>query len=897
MSEIKLTINGQLIAANPEETILDVAKREGIYIPTLCHDARLKPYGACRLCLVEVEGAKGFLLACATKITNGMVINTDTVTLHEIRKTIIELLLSDHPMDCLVCESAGRCELQDVAYNLGIDLKEARFKGGKHVYTIEDFNPLIERDPNKCILCGRCVRICAEVQQNFVYDFINRGFESIVTTPYDRSLTETPCEFCGQCISTCPTSALIERRSKYRGRVWETKKVKTICPYCGCGCQIELCVRNNEVVRVSTEVGSGLNEGNLCVKGCFGYEFINHPDRLTSPLIKKNGELKKVSWQEAINLIATKLSETKKKFGADSISVIASAKCTNEENYLLQKFTRAVIGTNNIDHCARLCHAPTVAGLSAAFGSGAMTNSIADIAQAKVILVIGSNTTEAHPIIALQVKKAISENGAKLIVIDPREIGLVDYAHLWLAQRPGTDVAVLNGLMNVILTEGLEDKDFIKMRTEGFEELQSVVSKYTPEFVEKISGVPAEKIKEAARIYAQAGRATILYTMGLTQHTTGTNNVFAIANLAMLTGNIGQPGTGVNPLRGQNNVQGACDIGALPGCVSGYQNVCDLGVIEKCKDIWGTKLPENPGLSLTEMIDAALSSKVKAMYIVGENPILSNPDISHVKEALEKLDFLIVQDIFLTETAELADVVLPAASFAEKDGTFTNTERRVQRIRKAIEPIGDSKPDWQIICELSKVMGYEMNYSFPSEIFDEISQITPTYKGITFDRVNLHGVQWPCPEPNHPGTPILHKEKFTRGLGKFHAVEFKESAELPDEEYPFILTTGRYLFQYHTGTMTRRSGGIEEICHEARAEINTEDAKKLDIKDSDWVELATRRGKVKMKACVTNKIKPGIIFAPFHFKESPVNLLTNPTLDPVSKIPELKVCAAKLEKA
>ncbi|MDP3012811.1 MAG: formate dehydrogenase subunit alpha, partial [Candidatus Subteraquimicrobiales bacterium] len=774
--------------ANPEETILDVAKREGIYIPTLCHDARLKPYGACRLCLVEMEGAKGFLLACATTVTNGMVINTDTVTLHEIRKTIIELLLSDHPMDCLVCESAGRCELQDVAYNLGIDLKVARFEGGKHVYAIEDFNPLIERDPNKCILCGRCVRICAEVQQNFVYDFINRGFESIVTTPYDRSLTETPCEFCGQCISTCPTSALIERRSKYRGRVWETKKVKTICPYCGCGCQIELYVRNNEVVRVSTEVGSGLNEGNLCVKGRFGYEFINYPDRLTSPLIKKNGKFKKVSWEEAINLIATKLSETKEKFGADSISVIASAKCTNEENYLLQKFTRAVIGTNNIDHCARLCHAPTVAGLSAAFGSGAMTNSIADIAQAKVILVIGSNTTEAHPIIALQVKKAISENDAKLIVIDPRKIGLVDYTYLWLAQRPGTDVAVLNGLMNVILTEGLEDKDFIKTRTEGFEELQSVVSKYTPEFVEKISGVPAEKIKEAARIYAQAERATVLYTMGLTQHTTGTNNVFAIANLAMLTGNIGQPGTGVNPLRGQNNVQGACDMGALPGCVSGYQNVCDLGVIEKCKDIWGTKLPENPGLSLTEMIDAALSSKVKAMYIVGENPILSNPDISHVKEALEKLDFLIVQDIFLTETAELADVVLPAASFAEKDGTFTNTERRVQRIRKAIEPIGDSKPDWQIICELSKAMGYEMNYSFPSEIFDEISQITPTYKGITFDRVNLHGVQWPCPEPNHPGTPILHKERFTRGLGKFHAVEFKESAELPDEEYPFILT-------------------------------------------------------------------------------------------------------------
>jgi len=513
-----------------------------------------------------------------------------------------------------------------------------------------------------------------------------------------------------------------------------------------------------------------------------------------------------------------------------------------------------------------------------------------------VILVIGSNTTENHPIVALEMKRAVSDFEVKLIVIDPREIRLTEYADMWLSQKPGTDVAVLNGLMNVIIEEGLEDKDFIDKRTEDYKELKKTVSKYTPEEVENISGIPADSLREAARLFASAEKGAIFYSMGITQHTTGTDNVLSVANLAMLTGNIGRPGTGVNPLRGQNNVQGACDMGALPGCVSGYQNICDLGIIKKCKDVWGVKLPEKPGLVATEMMDAVLRGEVKAMYVMGENPMLSDPDLNHVKEAFKKLDFLVVQDVFLTETAEFADVVLPGVTFAEKDGTFTNTERRVQRVRRAIAPVGNSRPDWLIISNLAKAMGYDMNYAAVGEITNEIASITPTYGGIIFERVSEESVQWPCPDATHQGTPILHTAKFTRGLGKFHAVEYKAPAEQPDKDYPFILITGRLLYHFHTGTMTRRSMGLNEVCKEARVEINFVDAKKLKIKDNDWVELSSRRGKVKVKARITSHIPKGTIFVPFHFKESPINMLTNPALDPVSKIPEFKVCAVRIDK-
>ncbi|MFW6149787.1 MAG: formate dehydrogenase subunit alpha, partial [Atribacterota bacterium] len=545
---------------------------------------------------------------------------------------------------------------------------------------------------------------------------------------------------------------------------------------------------------------------------------------------------------------------------------------------------------------ARLCHSATVAGLAQSFGSGAMTNSIKEIANASAIYLTGSNTTENHPIIALEIKKAVTKNGAKLIVADPREIELAKYATIWLRQRPGTDVALFNGLMNVIISEGLEDKAFIKERTEDYEKLKEVVLKYKPEIVEKITGVAAEDIRKAARIYAQSDSTSLIYSMGITQHTTGTDNVLSTANIAMLTGNVGKESTGVNPLRGQSNVQGACDLGALPNVYSGYQKVIDPQINEKFSKAWGVSLSDKVGLTVVEILNAAYEGKVKGIFIMAENPAMSDPDLNHAREALKKTDFLVVSDMFMTETAELANVVLPGVSFAEKDGTITNTERRVQRIRKAIEPIGEARPEWQMISDLAQEMGYQMSYNHPSEIMEEIASLTPIYGGMFYPRLDEEGLQWPCPDANHPGTKFLHKGNFARGKGKFFAVEFKEAAELPDEEYPLILTTGRVLYHFHTGTVTRRSKGLREIYPEALVEISPKDAQELNIEDGEKIEVASRRGKIQAKTKVTEKSDQGVVFMSFHFHEAAANLLTNAALDPVAKIPEYKICAVKVKK-
>ncbi len=674
--------------------------------------------------------------------------------------------------------------------------------------------------------------------------------------------------------------------------------ILTTCPFCGCGCNFYLVVADGKLVGVEPCLADRISEGRLCIKGLHAYEFVNHKDRLTTPLIRKNGELIEASWDEALDAVVRELTKIKQASSADAIGVLSSAKCTNEENYLFMKLARAVIGTNNVDHCARLCHASTVAGLAAAFGSGAMTNSIPEVADAKCILITGSNTIEQHPLIGSRVLKA-KERGAVLIVVDPRETPLSAQADFFLRQKPGTDVAWLNGFMNVIISEGLHDKAFIEERTEGFVELEKKVAEYTPEMVEKITGIPADKLVEAACVYAKADSAMLLYSMGITQHIRGTNNVKSTANLAMLTGNIGKPCCGVNPLRGQNNVQGACDMGALPNVYSGYQKIADATAHDKFESAWCIPLPGNPGLTVVEMVNAAEEGTLRGLYIMGENPMMSDPDINHVRKAFENLEFLVVQDIFLTETAQLADVVLPGVSFAEKDGTFTNTDRTVLRVRKAIDPVGDARQDWQIICDVAKRLGAD-NFVFdsPKEIMEEIARFTPSYGGITFERLdNGETLAWPCPDKDSAGTTYLHKGKFARGRGHFHAIEYQPTAEDVDKEYPFILTTGRTIFHFHTGSMTRRISLLNYEVPTGYIEIHPEDANNLKVSDKDKVTVKSRRGQIEIGAKVTERVPQGTVFIPFHFAECAANTLTISVLDPDSKIPVLKVCAVSVTKS
>ena len=723
-----------------------------------------------------------------------------------------------------------------------------------------------------------------------------------------RTLREAGCEFCGACVDSCPTGALADVATRELGK--PDRVVTTICPYCGVGCQLKLEVKDEKIIASKPDPDGPANHGQACVKGRYGIaEFVHHSERLTTPLIRKNGELKRASWEEALELVATKL----RRYTPDEVGVIASAKCTNEENYVMQKFARAVLGTNNIDHCARLCHAPSVAGLVQSFGSGAMTNSIDEVEDAACIFAVGANTTVSHPVIGLRIKKAV-QNGAKLIVANPMKVDLCRFADLWLRLHPGTDVALLMGMMRVIVDEGLLDSSFIEQRCQDFDVFKDSLSDFDLDFVEQITGVPSKKIAEAARLYATNRPATIIfYAMGITQHSHGTDNVLATANLAMLTGNVGKPCTGVDPLRGQNNVQGACDMGALPNVYPGYQSVADPAIREKFETAWGCSLPpalkqkfgiawscslpSSPGLSLVEILGAAHRREIKALYLVGENPALSDPDLQHVWEALTRLEFLVVQDIFLSETAKFAHVVLPAASFAEKDGTFTNTERRVQRVRKAIEPIGESKPDWWIVCQVAqRLEARGFDYNHPSEIMEEIRKLTPSYGGISCERLENGGLQWPCPSEDHPGTSILHRNIFVRGKGRFIPLKYTPPGEMPDEDYPLILSTGRSLYHFHTGTMTRKVAGLNIIEPEAAVEINPEDASRLGIAQGDKVKISSRRGEVVVKAKITDSFAPGVVFMTFHFAESAANIITNPKLDPVSKIPELKVAAVKVEK-
>ena len=886
---ITLTIDGLRLTASVNSTILETALENGIYIPNLCYHPDLKPIGVCRLCMVEVKG-RGITTACNTQVEEGLEILTENPEINQIRTTAVKLLLANHPSDCLNCNKDNQCELQKIAAFVGIDHDSMKnMVRTTRILPIDHSNPFFDFDPNKCVLCGICVRTCDEIQGVFAIDYANRGYDTVISTFGNNPFIESECESCGECVIRCPVGALAIKHSQKPAR-----EVKTTCPYCGVGCNYYLGVRGNKVVSARGDRESVVNKENLCVKGRFGYEFINHSERLKIPLIKKNGEFVESTWDEALDLIVEKFSQNQK----EKFAVFSSAKCTNEENYLIQKLTRAVMGTNNIDHCARLCHSPSVAGLAQSFGSGAMTNSIDEIIHASTIFAIGTNTTSAHPVIGLRVKKAV-RNGAKLIVANPKEIDLCRFADIFLQHRPGSDVALMMGMMRIIVENKLHDTAFIENRCENFEAFKASLDNFDLNFVERTTGVPGKKITEAALVYASNKPSSILYSMGITQHSHGTDNVLATSNLALLTGNVGKPSTGVNPLRGQNNVQGACDMGALPNVYPGYQKVNDPHVKKKFEDAWNCALSDAPGLTHTEIIDAISNGEIKVLYQVGENPVISEANSKHVEEAFHTLDFFVVQDIFLTESAQFADVVLPAASYAEKDGTFTNTERRVQRVRQAIPPVGDSRTDWRIVCEIAKRMGRsDFHYDDPSQIMDEIASLTPIYAGISFERIERDGIQWPCLDQTHEGTKYLHSKRFTtnNGKGKFLPLTYKPSAEVPDNAYPLLLTTDRSLVHYHTSSMTGRVEGLKILNSHELLRINPKDASELNLVEEEEVNVISRRGEVKVKVNITDICPQGVVSLTFHFPETRTNILTSPALDPVAKIPETKVCAVKVEK-
>ena len=895
MEGIKLSIDGKSITGRTGATILQICEENGIYVPTLCHHERLPDVGACRMCLVEIQNVKDLKPSCVTLAEDGMVVTTENEEIRAVRKMNLEFLLAEHPNDCMACGSYGQCELQELVYKFGIE--KPLFEKSRFDQEIDRSSPVITIDRNKCILCGRCVRACNEVQVNNVLDFSDRGYDRKVIAGFDSPLAQSLCYSCGECVSVCPVGALTESMPRFRALPWELETKRTVCSYCGVGCTLDVKVKDNTIVKIeSPGAGVGVNEGSLCVKGRFGYDFVHSEQRVTAPLIKENGSFREASWDEALSLVAERFGSIKREHGAETLATTGSGKATNEANYLMQKFTRAVIGTNNVDFCTRMCHTPTGVGMGASFGGAGMTNSIGRVAGADTIFVVGINVTETLPILSNAIKRRASLDGANLIVVDPRKTDISKHADVHLRLRHGTDVALINGLMNVIINEGLHDRAFIDERTEGFEALRGVVAKYTPEYVEGITGVAATDIRKAALLFGKAERAATFYNMGITQHITGVNSVRSLANLVMLTGNIGKESAGLNPLPGQNNGQGAGAMGVLPNVYPGNQKVTDEEARQKFGEAWGAELPAKIGMPLPIMMQAAHAGKLKAMYVMGANPAMSLPDINYVRGGLANLDFLVVQDLFLSETAEFADVVLPAASHFEIEGTITSIERRVQRVHRAIDPIGQSRPDCDIICDISTRMGYEMEYDSPSEIMDEIASLTPAFGGISYDRLGNGGLQFPCPNKEHPGTPYLFKDKFPIGRGQFQAFENIPPNELPDEDYPFILSTGRTLYHWHTGTVSRRAKALNAIVPKGYVEIHPADAQLLGVSDGEGVRIASRRGEITIATRVSDIVPEGSVFIPFPFRESAANVLTNPELNPQTKNAALKVCAVRITK-
>ncbi|MFG5563176.1 formate dehydrogenase subunit alpha [Enterococcus faecalis] len=893
---VTLSIDNQEVTVPKGTTILEAAKTLGVEIPTLCHLKELAPDGSCRMCVVEVEGGRrgGLTTACTAHCQEDMVVSTHSEKVVDSRRFILDLLLSNHKLECFSCGKNGDCQLQQYALDYGIDATS--FTEGKRMpcHQEDTSNPFFSYDPEKCIMCRRCARVCQLRQGRDVLSIANRGFETKMMPSYGQAFDQSICESCGNCVSSCPTGALTAKDTK-EYRKWETQKIPTTCPHCGTGCQMNLLVKNNRLVGVEPLDGPA-NKNLLCVKGKFAsYKFVGSGDRLTEPLIKRNGIFEPASWEEALTLVSSKFNEIKAENGPDALAGFSCSRATNEDNYVFQKMVRAAFGTNNVDNCARVCHSASVHGLAQTLGSGAMTNPIADITEdVDMILLVGSNPEEAHPVIGAQIRQAI-QRGTQVVVVDPRKINLVKDSALHLQVQAGTNVAFANGMMHVILKEGLADRHFIEERTEGFSDLEKMVADYTPEKVAEICHIHPEDLIQAARMYAKAEKAPIIYCLGVTEHSTGTEGVMSMSNLAMLVGKVGKPGCGVNPLRGQNNVQGACDMGCMPYDFPGYQKVNNPEVIDKFEKAWHVPLNRNTGLTSTKVLPAATAGNVKGLYIFGEDPIVTDPDTGHVRQALESLDFLVVQELFMTETAAYADVVLPGISYAEKDGTFTNTERRVQRVRKAVEPRGQAREDYEIFCEVMTRMGYPCAYESAKEIMEEISAVTPSFGGINYERLEKESLQWPCRSLTDPGTPIMHVGSFARGKGLFKAIPYKQAQELPDEEYPYLMSTGRMLYHYNTRAMTGRTEGINQIANHSYIEINAVDAQALGIQEGDKVEVHSRRGKIETYAAVGNRVFPQEVFMTFHFPDGNVNEITNAVFDDIATIPEYKVCAVAIK--
>jgi formate dehydrogenase major subunit len=896
---VAVEVDGLAVAVPEGTSVLRAAAQAGVPIPKLCATDNLAAFGSCRLCLVEIDGRRGTPASCTTPVAEGMRVRTQSPQLEKLRRGVMELYISDHPLDCLTCPANGDCELQDMAGVVGLREVRYGYAGANHLDAPKDTsNPYFDFDAAKCIACSRCVRACDEVQGTFALTIAGRGFDSKVVAGAGGSFMESECVSCGACVQACPTSTLQERSVVDLGM--PTRSVVTTCAYCGVGCSFKAELRGTELVRMVPHKDGGANEGHSCVKGRFAFGYASHPDRILKPMVRERitDEWREVEWDEAIGTVARGMRTIQDRYGPAAVGAISSSRCTNEEVYTVQKMVRAAFGNNNIDTCARVCHSPTGYGLKQTFGESAGTQDFKSVARADVIVVIGANPTDGHPVFASRMKRRLRE-GARLVVVDPRRIDLVRSPHIeaehHLQLRPGTNVAVVNAMAHVAVTEGLVSLSFVRDRCEGFDEWAAFIAgpEHSPEAVEPVTGVPAADLRAAARLYATARNGAIYYGLGVTEHSQGSTMVMGMANLAMACGNIGREGVGVNPLRGQNNVQGSCDMGSFPHELPGYRHVSDDAVRGVFENLWGGPLLGEPGLRIPNMFDAAIDGSFRGLFVHGEDIAQSDPNLTHVSAALAAMELVVVQDLFLNETAKFAHVFLPGASFLEKDGTFTNAERRINRVRSVMTP-KTGKHEWQIICEIATAMGYPMSYRHPSEIMDEIASVTPTFAGVSFETLDkLGSIQWPCDAAAPEGTPVMHVGEFTRGKGKFMITAYVPTEERTTRRFPLVLTTGRILSQYNVGAQTRRTGNV--AWHpEDLLEVHPHDAEDRGIRDGDLVTLTSRVGETTLRARIADRMPVGVVYTTFHHPVTGANVVTTEHSDWATNCPEYKVTAVQV---